>query len=188
MSLYSVVIVFTVIIYSTLLAGILRDKRTKARGIFSVYVVVAMCWSLSTLMASLSILGLTRVWVSLVVISGICVLVAYYHFVRVFVNGTADLAVKLGYAFIAFVLVPLAVLGYIPERVSIINGTINIWYGSFLYLMIAIGAVFFLLSVSLLLRSYKALSDPLGRNRIAYLLGGLGILLAFRSGIAFPPC
>ena len=187
MSLYSVVIVFTVIVYSTLLAGVLRDKRTKARGIFIGYVVVAMCWSLSALMASLNILGLTRVWVGLVVISGICVLVAYYHFVRVFVNGTSDLAVKLGYAFVAFVLVPLAVLGYIPQRVSIINGTLNIWYGSFLYLMIAIGAVYFLLSVSLLLRSYKAINDPLGRNRIAYLLGGLGILLAFSIRNSIPP-
>jgi diguanylate cyclase (GGDEF)-like protein/putative nucleotidyltransferase with HDIG domain len=186
-SSYAVVILFTLIIYSTLLVGVLRDKRTKSRRIFSVYVVLAMCWSLSTLMGSFNILGLTRLWVSLLVIGAMSVMIAYYHFVRVFVNRSSGFVVKLGYACVAFVLVPLAVLGYIPERVYVHNGIIEVYYGSFLYLMIAIGAVFFLLSVSLLLRSYKDSSDPLARNRIVYLLGGLGIWLAFSIRNSIPP-
>ena len=65
-------------------------------------------------------------------------------------------AVKLGYAVVAFILVPLVALGYIPESVSVTNGAIDIQYGSFLYLMTAIGAVFFILSVFTLVRRYRA--------------------------------
>jgi diguanylate cyclase (GGDEF)-like protein/putative nucleotidyltransferase with HDIG domain len=187
MNSYFVILLLTLIIYSTLLLGVLRDTHTKVRRIFSVYVVLAMCWSLSNLMLSLDVLGFPRLWASLMVISAICVVIAYYHFVRVFVGQTADLAIKLGYAIVAFILIPLTVLGYIPQRVSVLNGAIDIQYGSFLYLMTAIGTVFFLLSVFIMVRRYRTLTDPLSRNRIAYLLGGLSILLAFSVRNSIPP-
>jgi len=187
MNSYSVILAFTLIIYSTMLVGVLRDKRTKVRRVFSVYVVLAMCWSLNGLMLSLDVLGFPRLWASLMVISAICVVIAYYRFVSVFVNKTNDIPVKLGYAAVAFILVPLAVLGYLPESASISsNGMLHISYGKFLYLLTAIGAVFFCLSVVTLVRSYRASTDPLARNRIAYLLGGLGLLLAFSIRNSIP--
>jgi diguanylate cyclase (GGDEF)-like protein/putative nucleotidyltransferase with HDIG domain len=187
MNSYSVIQLLTLIIYSTLLVAILRDSRTKIRQIFSVYVILAMCWSLSNLMLSLDVLGFPRLWASLMIISAICVIIAYYHFVRVFVGQTADLAIKAGYAIVALILIPLTVLGYIPQRVSVINGAINVQYGVFLYLMTAIGTVFFLLSIYVLAQKYRSLTDALGRNRIAYLLGGLGILMAFSIRNSIPP-
>jgi diguanylate cyclase (GGDEF)-like protein/putative nucleotidyltransferase with HDIG domain len=170
-----------------MLVGVLRDTRTKVRRVFVVYVVIAMCWSLSTLLLFVDALGLTRLWASLLAVSGISSIVAYYHFVSVFVNRKNDIAVKLGYAAVALILVPLAILGYLPESVSVANGMLNITYGKFLYLMTSIGAVFFLLSVVALWRSYKASADPLSRNRIAYLLGGFGLLLAFSIRTSIPP-
>ena len=91
-----------------------------------------MCWSLSTLLLFLDVLGLTRLWASLLALSGISSIIAYYHFVSVFVDRKNDIAVKLGYAAVAFILVPLAVLGYLPESVSVANGMLDISYGKFL--------------------------------------------------------
>jgi diguanylate cyclase (GGDEF)-like protein/putative nucleotidyltransferase with HDIG domain len=187
MNSYSVILLVTLIIYSTMLAGILRDTRTKVRRVFSVYVVIAMCWSLSTLLLFMDVLGLTRLWASLLAVSGISSIIAYYHFISVFVNRTNDIAVKLGYAAVAFILVPLAVLGYLPVSVSVANGMLDISYGKFLYIMTAIGAVFFFLAVFALVQRYRALTDPLSRNRIAYLLGGFGLLMAFSIRNSIPP-
>ena len=186
-NIYPVILLLTLIIYSTLLVGVWRDTRTKVRRIFVVYVVIALCWSLSTLLLVIDALGLTRLWASLLAVSGISSIIAYYHFISVFVDRKNDIAVKLGYATVAFILVPLAVLGYLPGSVSVANGMLDISYGKLLYLMTAIGAVFFILSVFTLVRRYRALTDPLSRNRIAYLLGGFALLFAFsiRSGI--PP-
>ena len=187
MNVYSVILLLTLIIYSTLLVGVWRDTRTKVRRVFSVYVVIAMCWSLSTLLLFIDVLGLNRLWASLLAVSGISSIIAYYHFISVFVDRKNDIAVKLGYAAVAFILVPLAVLGYLPESVSVDNGVLDISYGKFLYLMTAIGFVFFILSVFTLVHRYRALTDPLSRNRIAYLLGGFGLLMAFSIRNGIPP-
>ena len=187
MNVYSVILLLTLIIYSTLLVGVWRDTRTKVRRVFSVYVVIAMCWSLSTLLLFIDVLGLNRLWASLLAVSGISSIIAYYHFISVFVDRKNDIAVKLGYAAVAFILVPLAVLGYLPESVSVDNGVLDISYGKFLYLMTAIGFVFFILSVLTLVHRYRALTDPLSRNRIAYLLGGFGLLMVFSIRNSIPP-
>jgi len=187
MGTYPLILLLTIIVYSTLLAGVLRDKRTVVRKSFSVYVVVALAWSINTLMFSLDMGGFTRLWCSLTAISGISVLITYYHFIHIFVHKSADITVKLGYAAIVFILVPLAALGYLPESVSINDGVISINYGNYLYLMVGIGGCFFLLSVSVLVRQYRTLTDPLSRNRIAYLLGGLGLLMAFSIRESIPP-
>jgi len=186
-SVYIVIPLLSLIIYSTMLVGVLRDKRTNMRRIFSVYVVISMGWSLSTFLAFINLVGPIRLWASLVALSGISSVVAYYHFVSVFAGRRNDIAVKLGYAAVVLILVPLAVLGYFPERVSMANGMLDINYGKFLFLMTTIGAVFFLLSVVTLVRRYRASTDPLSRNRIAYLLVGLGLLLAFSIRSSFPP-
>jgi len=138
-------------------------------------------------MLSLDVLGLTRLWAGFLILSAVSVVVAYYHFVCVFAHKGADMAVKLGYGTVLFILAPLVVLGYIPERVAVSEGAINVQYGSFLYLITAAGGIFFLLSVFVLVHRYRALTDPLSRNRIAYLLGGFGLLMAFSIRNSIPP-
>ena len=192
MNLYCILLLLSIIIFSTLLLGVLRDSRTKIRQRFAVYVIIAMAWSLSVLIFYLSIFYLnmfefTSALASAVALLGVCTIIAYYDFVRSFAHNTSNVGVKLGYAAVALVLVPLAALGYIPKSVSITNGAIDITYGPFLYLITAIGAVFFLLSVVALVRGYRASTDPLSRNRIAYLSGGLALYFAFSIRSTIPP-
>jgi diguanylate cyclase (GGDEF)-like protein/putative nucleotidyltransferase with HDIG domain len=190
MNPYAVFLILNVIICSTLLMGVRHDTRTHIRRIFSVYLILAIAWSLVALLFSLNVGGAVRVWASLTAIIGVCTIVAYYHFVSVFTYNSSRIVVKLGYAAIFLVLGPLAALGYLPKSVSVANGAINVDYGPFLFLMIAVGGTFYLLSVFSLYRSYrsyKSSADPLSRNRFLYLLVGLGILLAFSIRTSIPP-
>jgi diguanylate cyclase (GGDEF)-like protein/putative nucleotidyltransferase with HDIG domain len=188
MNLYSIILLLTIIVYSTLLVGVLRDTRTKVRRLFSVYVIMALCWSLSTLLLFLDKVGPTRLWASLAPLSAASSIIAYYHFISVFVERKNDIAVKLGYAAVVFILIPLAALRYLPESVSITNnGALIISYGKSLPLLTAIPAAFFLLSLFALVKRYKAISDPLSRNRIVYLFGGFIILFAFSIRTSIPP-
>ena len=187
MTLYSIILLLTIIVYSTLLAGVLRDSRTRIRKTFAVYLVISMAWSLDTLLLSFDVAGLTRLWGSILAILGVCTVIAYYNFIRISVQRKVDIALLLGCGVVLFVWVPLAVLGYIPQSVSVTQGAIDIHYGPFLYLITAVGAFFFILSVWLLVRRYRASNDSRSRNEIAYLLVGLAIMMAFGARMTFPP-
>ena len=186
MPTYFVILFITIITYSTLLAGVLREKSTKTRNSFVLYLIVSLVWSLIILLFSLDVMGASRLWAGLAALSGLLTVVAYYHFISVFVSSKAHWTVKLGYAAVFLVFVPLVALGQIPESVSVATGTINIHYGSYLYLMTATGTIFYILAVALLVRGYRATLDSLSRNRFAYLLAGLFIYLAFSVRMAPP--
>ncbi len=187
MSSYSVILLLIIIIDTTLLAGVLRDRRTTTHRWFAVYLILSIAWSLSTLMLSLDVLRLTRLWAGFLFLTMMGVFVSYYHFIRIFAHKSADIVVKLGYGVVVFIFTPLVVLGYIPESVSVSEGAIDIDYGPFLFLLTGVWVSLFILAVSVMVRTYKSSADPLNRNRIAYLLGGLIIWGAFGVRSAIPP-
>ncbi len=187
MNAYSVILLLNVIIFSTLLLGLLREKRAQLHRVFSVYLLLAMAWSLGALLFSLDIWGYARTWAGLTAIIGLLTVVAYYHFLSFFVRGSCEVVAKLGYAIVLVVFVPLVVLGYIPQSVSVLNGAVDIDYGMFLYPITAVGAIFFTLSVFTLVCAYRSTLDPSSRNRLLYLLIGLGILMACSVRVAIPP-
>jgi diguanylate cyclase (GGDEF)-like protein/putative nucleotidyltransferase with HDIG domain len=175
------------IIYSSLLVVMMRDRRTRVRRVFTIYLVLAMAWGLATFLLNTDFLGLTRLWAAITAVAGACTVVAYYHFVCTFVLKRGRLAVYLGYGAVLALLVPLVCLGYIPESVSVSGGAVDIEYGDYLFLLTGIGAPFFILSVVGLVRRYRGLKDSESRTKVLYMLIGLGILACFalRSGI--PP-
>ena len=101
-----------------------------------------MFWSFSTFLFSLDAGGLTRLWAGFVILSGACVMIAYYSFACSFVNRNGGLVVKLGYAAVSLILLPLVALGYIPQSVSVSGGAVDIQYGSLLYLIVGVSAPF----------------------------------------------
>lgn len=187
MNSYSLIPLVSFITYSALLVLVLRDTRTRVRRMFSLYLMIAMVWSLSAFMLTTDFLGLTRLWGSLVPLSIVCLAVCYYHFITAFVHKTGGIVAKLGYAVVAFILIPLAALGYIPQSVSVANGVVDIRYGALLYLLWAIGTPFFAFSVYLLVRRYRALRDPLSQNKVIYLLVGISLVYIFLCRDLFPP-
>jgi diguanylate cyclase (GGDEF)-like protein/putative nucleotidyltransferase with HDIG domain len=186
-NVYALVLLISLFLYSTLLAAMVRDRRSRVRRVFITYLGIAAIWSASTFMAVGDFIGPTRLWAGIVALCGFTMMIAYYHFVCVFVGRKADIAVKIGYFFVGVVILPLIVLGYIPQSVSVSDGVVDINYGRLLYLFSGVTFPFYVLSVLLLVRKYRATGDNLGRRRIAYLLAGLALLLAFGIRVAFPP-
>lgn len=86
MSTYIFLLAVTLIVYLSLVTVILRDARTTVRRRFAFYLICGAAWSLSTLLAFTDAFGLTRVWTGLIVINGMATVIAYYSFVRAFVN------------------------------------------------------------------------------------------------------
>jgi diguanylate cyclase (GGDEF)-like protein/putative nucleotidyltransferase with HDIG domain len=185
MNSYSLVPFVTLIVYVVLLAVILRDVRTRVRRLFFVYVLGAMGWSLSSfLIYSNFFPDLLRVWGVLLPVTGLWAVVAYYHFVCAFVKQPGGLWLRLGYLFLSGLTV-LAALGYVPRHLAYLgDGFLEIEYGPWLYLMSAGGAVFAGLSIAKLVSRYWSTRDPLNRNRVAYLLIGMFMMVLFCSQIA----
>jgi diguanylate cyclase (GGDEF)-like protein/putative nucleotidyltransferase with HDIG domain len=187
LSIYAVIVLLGLFVYSSLLILMLRDRKTRLRRQFSVYLGVAAVWSLATLFLSVDLLGQTRAWAGLVVLSGATAMIAYYSFVCGFVEKGGGLPLKVGYGAVLFALVPLVGLGYIPVSVGVTPEGVDIYYGALLYLVAGVTAPFFVLSLYRLVSRYRSLHDPLERNKVIYLLSGLGVLMAFGVWTAVPP-
>jgi diguanylate cyclase (GGDEF)-like protein/putative nucleotidyltransferase with HDIG domain len=184
---YALIPLTSLIVYSALIAFTLRYRRIRIHQRFIVYLLVAISWSFINIMLSTGALGLTRLWGGLQPLSTVGMAICYYYFVTAFVQKPDGIAIKLGLAVVAFVLVPLAALGRIPESVSVVDGVINVRYGALMYLLWGIGLPFFAASAYLLVRRYQALRDPLSRTRITYMLVGVSLVVVFLSRDLVPP-
>lgn len=188
MSIYVLPPLVSTVAYTILSIIVLRDVRTRVRALFAVYLVISLLFSLITFITFTNFYpSQIRLWSSLISLAGVAALIAHYDFVRAFTHKTGRLAVKLGYAMVLFILVPLAILGHIPERAQIIDGGLVIDYGVYMYLINAIGLTFLGLSVSLLVRRLRALRNPLERHRVIYLIAGIVLFFLFSLREAIPP-
>jgi diguanylate cyclase (GGDEF)-like protein/putative nucleotidyltransferase with HDIG domain len=188
MSIYSLVPLVSVIAYATLSIIVLRDARTRVRALFGVYLLISLTFAFSIFMTFSNFFpDQIRLWSSINSVGGVALMIAYYDFVRAFTHKTGRLAAYLGYGAVLFILVPLAVLGYIPQSAQLVDGGLVIDYGAFLYLITGIGLTFLGLSVALLVQRFRALRDPLERNRVIYLIAGIGIFFLFSVREGIPP-
>jgi len=188
MSIYSLPPLLSMVAYAILSVIVLRDVRTRTRTLFAVYLIISLLYAFGTYITLAGFFpSQMRLWLSFLNLGGISLVIAHYHFVCAFTHKAGRLAVKLGYGAVAFILVPLVALGYIPESAQISNGGLDISYGAFLYLMVGISFPFIVLSIYRLLRRLRTLQDPLERNRVIYLLVGIGLfaLISVREGV--PP-
>ena len=188
MSIYSLAPLVATLAYAILSGIVLRDVRTRVRALFAVYLIISLLFALGTFILFANFFpSQTRFWSGFLSIGSICVVIAHYHFVCAFTHKTGRLAVKLGYGAVAFILLPLALLNYIPQSVQVSNGGLDIQYGPFIYLLTAIGGTFVVLSMILLARRFKTLKDPLERGRVVYLLVGISTFMLFSLREAMPP-
>jgi len=188
MSIYSLTPLASTIAYAVLGAVVLHSARGRIRAIFSIYLIVSLLFSLVTFITLADLLpSQVRLGSAFLPIGGVCVSIAYYHFVCVFTHKTNRLALALGYGVVAFVFIPLAVLGYFPRSAQIVNGGLDVDQGPLLYPLGATGLIFIVLSITALWRRLKALRDSLERTRVIYLLVGIGLFVLLGIRETVPP-
>jgi len=115
-------------------------------------------------------------------IFGLYTVVAYYHFLRAFMNKPGGIGVIAGYLGVLAV-IPLIVQNRISYTVTYspaISNAPNIEYSLLGIGLVALGAVTLVgWMIVRLIQQYRHSTDPLERNRITYLLAGFALMAIF---------
>ena len=182
LSSYTIVQLLTFSIYTILIMAVLLYARTKLKKLFMVFLLSSAGWSLVSLFANLRVpVEQAMVFGKMVPFFASWSVIAYAHFIAAYVHRKPGVVAGAGYAYLLFVAV-LILLGYLPQSFVLMGeGPLYKDYGNWLYVLTAGGAVFTVAAIMLLVQGYRASTDPESRNRILYLLVGIGFLVVFGS-------
>jgi diguanylate cyclase (GGDEF)-like protein/putative nucleotidyltransferase with HDIG domain len=111
---------------------------------------------------------------------------SYYHFLRAFMNKPAGIGVKIGYALVV-ISIPLAFTGHLVEDAYISNSLLYLDLHPAIYGLATAGLVLLGSAVFSLARQHRLLKDALARSRIAYILIGFAVGIAFFITNFTPP-
>ncbi|WP_338738138.1 diguanylate cyclase [Candidatus Dehalogenimonas loeffleri] len=177
------------IVYVVLLLLVLQDTERKANRFFAYFLSVAAFWSFTSFMLVFNPAAAPeqlQFWNEMVVVAITWIGVAYYHFVRVYVNKPGGIWVYIGYAF-TFTILILALNGMVVSNVSLVNGYILHDIRPWDIVIGSIIAPFVIAGVYMLLRRYRQSIDPVDRNRTVYLLLGSAALIILSYITPFTP-
>ncbi len=172
----------TLIIYIVLIVIVIRNGRSKQKDLFLIYLLASAGWSLTSFMGNYRDLPVAQalLWAKLVAMFASWSVVAYGYFVATFVRRYAGLVATLGYGYVLLMIV-LTATGLLHQGFAVINGSPVKDYGPWMMVLAGGNAVFVGNSFILLIRSYQSSTNPDHRNRIVYLLLGLGLLVTAGS-------
>jgi len=175
-----VVQLFTLVLYVVLILVVFRLSQNHLKKPFLIFLTASAVWSFVSLAANLPMPFEEAVrWAKLVPLFVVVSLFAHSIFIASFVNKSTGWIVKLG-VILTGGIAALIFMGYIPERFVLLeNGIIYRDYGSSLILLSIASLAFMSISVVLLIKSFRVANDPERRNRIAYMLAGVGCIVAF---------
>jgi len=117
MSIYSLPPLLSTFIYAVLIAIVVKKTRTREIRSFVVYLAISLISAIGIFMLlSGAFIGQTRILAIVPPLFGIMVAISYYHFICNFTHKAGRLAVWLGYAAVALILLPLFLMGYNQYR------------------------------------------------------------------------
>src|SRR3989338_4661849 len=168
------------VIYIGLLIVIALDRRwQKQHKLFALYLVAAIAWSFSTFLLRSDLLTPHKLHLfRIVVIASVAWVIQLYYFVRAFLNQRSGLAMYLGYVSLVVSII-LAVFGFWPEKFSFHNGVVTPYLGWYGFLYVATLVVYHFLGLYSLTRRHLVTIDPKERNKIAYLIVAICLLVMF---------
>jgi len=176
--------VLSCVAYFVLIHLTLRHRPLrKVHKTFLLYIVGVSLWAfLSFIISAKYFPGISGLLSELMLISGVYTVVAYYHFLRSFMNKPGGIGVVLGYTGV-LALVPLIVSNRVAYHVtySPAFGTApDVEYTSLSIGLVALGAIALVgWAMFQLFQKYRHSTDPLERNRLTYLLAGFILMALF---------
>ncbi len=182
MSVYTLVSLLSFASYSALIVVILRHKpRRLVHHTFVLFLIGAALWAsfaLSRYLFPDNYVVLSK----LILVSALYTVVAYYHFLRVFMNKSGGIGMVLGYASIA-ALIPLIVpdktADYMARLVSL-GANPELAYTLIFTGIVILGAIVLVSRAIVgLIQTYRNSTNPLERKRTVYLLAGAALMALF---------
>ncbi len=177
MNIWSVIPLIACLAYIALLIRTLPSVERRADRLFAFYLAIATTWSFISFMLHLNAFPQQALlWNKLQIIALVWTLITYYHFIRAYIRKPAGVAVYLGYALV-LVLAVLSFSGHIVQYAYVIDGVLYHNLGISNYFISAFSLTFVGLGVYLLVRRYLDYTNPVERNRTAYLIAGWSLLM-----------
>ena len=184
MIIYPLIPLLSCIAYSALVYITLRHKPWRiVHKTFILYLAGVALWAAFAFLLCANFFPERVVLLSqLLLISGFYAMVAYYHFLRAFLNKPGGIGVFLGYGML-LALIPFIIQGrvvYMIESPAMAGAAPSVEY-TFLGLgVVALGCMALVGSaIVALIQKYRHSTNPLERNRITYLLAGFVLMALF---------
>jgi signal transduction histidine kinase len=185
-TIWSLIPLVTCVAYIVLLVFTLQSLEKRINRLFSFYLCIAAIWSFISFMLHFNAFpNQALFWNNLLSVAIIWTLIAYYHFIRAFVNKPAGKLIYIGYASLVALSV-LAFNGYIVQYAYVLNGVLYHSLGISLYFMAALSLIYIVPGVFHLIEKYRTSTDSVERNRTAYLIAGWSILMLFAYSNIIP--
>ncbi|MFH1032583.1 MAG: histidine kinase [Chloroflexota bacterium] len=180
MDTQSLVPLVAAVIYLSLLIVFVFNRRWQQQHwLFAGYLAAAALWSFGTfLLRSNFLLEYKLLLFRALILASVWWIVQLYYFVRVFLNQSPGLGVMFGYAFLAISGV-LAAVGFWPLRLTFSNGEVIPIWGWYGLLYAAAIVIYPGLGLYSLIRKFVTLAEPEERNRVAYLIVPIVLLVIF---------
>jgi len=176
---YLIPLISAVIYIPLLLVITLNRPWQKQHKLFITYLVAVTLWSLSTFILRSDFLIEYKLLLFRVVICiSVWWVVQLYYFARSFLNLSGGWGIRFGYASLV-IFITLAALGYIPPGITFSDGEVSPTYGWWFIVYVIPLIILAGLGVYSLGQRLRTLTDPGERNKIAYLIGAIGVLVIF---------
>jgi signal transduction histidine kinase len=104
--------------------------------------------------------------------------VQLYYFVKAFLGQPGGWGIRFVYTLLV-VFITLAAVGYIPPSITFSDGTVNPTYGWWIILYVTLFLTCTGLGLYSLVQRLRILTNPRERNKIAYLIITIGMLVVF---------
>ena len=192
MNIHVLIPLIAAIAYIPLFVAMISNRPwQKQHRLFAAYLIAAMLWSLSDIFFRSNFFMANKIiFTQIVIFAFLLTCVQSHYFVASFYRAVS-FKFPIAYGIPALGIV-LMVLGYIPEDVISVNGSVVSVYGNWIYLLGFFLFVLAVIDIYFLIRKLRILTDPERRNQIVYLILGISVLTCFigasvtRFGREFP--
>jgi diguanylate cyclase (GGDEF)-like protein/putative nucleotidyltransferase with HDIG domain len=176
-SIWAFIPLITCLAYIVLFIFLLPTVKIRVNRVFTLYIAVSILWSFVAFMLHLNASPQNTLFLNeALTLVVIWTLLAYYLFIRAYVNKTTGKQMLVGYLLL-IILAILCFKGYVVKQAEIVDGILYHSISGFYYLigvasLFAIGGGFYLL-----IKKYRGSTEPEDRNRTMYLIVGWSILM-----------
>jgi hypothetical protein len=178
MNSWSLIPLASALLNAGLLLTIAFQKKTRLNLVFAFFVFTSMAWSIFAFLLTYnpsSSVGQLIFWNNLLLISMVCSVFAYYHFVRTFVGKNAGIIVYIGYG-LTIVFAGLCLGGWVVKDAYFSGGLLFHDIGPWTNILMIVGLPTSGFCMWMLLKELRNSHNPIERNRLSYLLIGFSIM------------
>lgn len=189
MNPWAIIPLISFIAFTILLVVVLPQARKRVNRLFAVFLFASEIWSFTAFMLLYNVNATTQYllfWNGLVITAIPLVVVTYYHFLRVYNHKPGGMVVYVGYTVVLAILVS-SLAGVIVKDAYFVGDMLHHDIAPWEFIISATLTPFLVLTISILLKRYRKSTDPIDRNRTAYLIFGWSVLLVISYITPFTP-